>query len=58
MQTIQVLALAYRVMLCLYSGGSEIVISLQVLKLHTCLAPYKVAVLPIQEGDQDLCMVC
>lgn len=29
-----------------------------VLKLHTCLAPYKVAVLPMQESNQKLCMYC
>lgn len=34
-----------------------VTVSVQVLKLHTCLAPYKVAVLPTQEGNQKLCMV-
>lgn len=29
----------------------------QVLKLHICLAPYKVAVLPLDETNEKLCLV-
>ena len=38
--------------------GNETIFVSQVLRLHACLAPYKVAVICKEQEDSNLAMVC